>query len=122
MTKLVLIAALVVAGHRVIAHAHASQASWQCTAQEETRMAHATLKSLMTVAAVWAAAVVVLAGPAGAQSRSAPLRNNPQVISKCMHDVQEAIPGHRNAPGIMRSRAALYQSCVAHGGEIPGRR
>jgi len=85
-------------------------------------MARPTFKSLMTIAALSTGAVLVFVSTADAQSRSARQRNNPQVISKCMHDVIDAVPGDRNDQGISRTRAAMYQSCVRNGGSIPGRR
>ncbi|WP_163366704.1 hypothetical protein, partial [Klebsiella aerogenes] len=66
----------------------------------------------MTIAALSTGAVLVFVSTADAQSRSARQRNNPQVISKCMHDVIDAVPGDRNDQGISRTRAAMYQSCV----------
>jgi hypothetical protein len=90
--------------------------------QEEGLMARTTAKSLLTISALSVGAVLLLVNTADAQSRSARQRSNPQVISKCMHAVQEAVPGDYNDTGISRTRAAMYQSCVRNGGNIPGRR
>lgn len=87
-------------------------------------MARFNLASVLTVSAASVATMLFLVSTADAQSRSARERNNPRVISKCMHDVVDAVPGDRNDTGISRTRAAMYQACVRNGGTIPqgGRR
>jgi hypothetical protein len=81
-------------------------------------MPRAPFSSLVAIALA-AGAVVFFVRSADAQSRSSRDRSNPQVISKCMHDVQEAVPGSFEDTGISRTRTALYQSCVRNGGTIP---
>jgi hypothetical protein len=86
--------------------------------QREDQMPHTPFNALMAITLA-VGAVIVFAQSADAQSRSSRDRNNPQVISKCMHDVQEAVPGSYEDTGISRTRTALYLSCVRNGGTIP---
>lgn len=85
-------------------------------------MARLALRSLSSLALGSVGAVMLFAGSANAQSATVPNRSNAVIQSKCMHDVVDAVPGSREDTGVAESRTMLYQSCVANGGTIPGRR
>ncbi|QCI68257.1 hypothetical protein [Phreatobacter stygius] len=85
-------------------------------------MARLTFTSISAFTLASVGATLLFAGAANAQSATVPNRSNAVIQSKCMHDVVEAVPGSREDTGIAESRTMLYQSCVANGGTIPGRR
>jgi hypothetical protein len=85
-------------------------------------MAHRSLKLFSSAVVGSVGAVLIFAGAANAQSATVPNRSNAVIQSKCMHDVVDAVPGSREDTGVAEQRTMLYQSCVANGGTIPGRR
>jgi hypothetical protein len=86
----------------------------------EDQMACTILRSLM-IAVVSSGAVLIIAGSAEAQpAKGRMMLNNDKVVSDCIRQVQESVPGDQSYIGVRHNRAALFRACMSNGGKIPG--